>query len=308
MNANADASSTTWARASGSTTSPAGCSPDGTLAALHRRALGHRAHLQSRPSSTTRSASGTAYDDAIRRKTARRPVRRGALLRAGARGSDPGGRSLPAGARARPAASTAGSRSRCRRCWPTTPRSTLRAGAVAARGRPRGPTSSSRSRARPRGVPAIEESIFAGVPINVTLLFSPRAVPRGRRGLPARHRAPHRGGARSRRGPSVASLFVSRWDMAVQDRVPAELRNRLGIAIAGRTYRAYRELLDSPPLAARSPPRAPGRSGCSGPAPAPRTRRRPTCSTSRRWPRPTPSTPCPTRRCSPSPITARSAG
>src|SRR6185369_12802753 len=45
---------------------------------------------------------------------------------------------------------------------------------------------------------------------------------------------------------SVASLFVSRWDKAVIDRVPAELRNRLGIAIAARTYRAYRELLASP--------------------------------------------------------------
>jgi transaldolase len=45
---------------------------------------------------------------------------------------------------------------------------------------------------------------------------------------------------------SVASLFVSRWDVAVQDKVPAELHNRLGIAIAQRTYKAYRELLDAP--------------------------------------------------------------
>jgi transaldolase len=95
------------------------------------------------------------------------------------------------------------------------------------------------------GVPAIEESIFDGVPINVTLLFSREqylaAAEAYMRGIERRLAA-----KRDPRVASVASLFVSRWDKAVGDAVPPALRNRLGIAIAGRTYRAYRELLASP--------------------------------------------------------------
>ena len=96
----------------------------------------------------------------------------------------------------------------------------------------------------PEGLPAIEEAIFSGIPINVTLLFS-------REQYLAAARAYQRGiERRIEKGMnpdvvSVASVFISRWDKAVQGRVPGELRNRLGIAIAGRTYRAYRELLDS---------------------------------------------------------------
>ena len=96
----------------------------------------------------------------------------------------------------------------------------------------------------PEGLPAIEEAIFKGIPINVTLLFS-------REQYLAAAQAYQRGiERRIEKGMdpdvvSVASVFISRWDKAVQDRVPAELRNRLGIAIAGQTYRAYRELLDS---------------------------------------------------------------
>jgi transaldolase len=97
----------------------------------------------------------------------------------------------------------------------------------------------------PEGVPAIEESIFSGVPINVTLLFSREqyvaAAEAYLRGIERRIAA-----KRDPRVASVASLFVSRWDKAVGDKVPSELRNRLGIAIAGRTYRAYRELLALP--------------------------------------------------------------
>jgi transaldolase len=97
----------------------------------------------------------------------------------------------------------------------------------------------------PEGVPAIEESIFNGVPINVTLLFSREqyvaAAEAYLRGIERRIAA-----GRDPRVASVASLFVSRWDKAVGDKAPVELRNRLGIAIAGRTYRAYRELLASP--------------------------------------------------------------
>jgi transaldolase len=97
----------------------------------------------------------------------------------------------------------------------------------------------------PEGVPAIEQSIFDGVPINVTLLFSAEqylaAAQAYLRGVERRIAA-----KRDPRVASVASLFVSRWDKAVADKVQPELRNRLGLAIAGRTYRAYRELLASP--------------------------------------------------------------
>jgi transaldolase len=96
----------------------------------------------------------------------------------------------------------------------------------------------------PEGLPAIEEAIFAGIPINVTLLFSREqylaAAAAYQRGIERRIAV-----GLDPDVVSVASVFISRWDKAVQDRAPAELRNRLGIAIAGRTYRAYRELLDS---------------------------------------------------------------
>lgn len=95
------------------------------------------------------------------------------------------------------------------------------------------------------GVPAIEESIFAGVPINVTLLFSPEqyvaSAEAYMRGIERRITA-----GLEPEIDSVASLFVSRWDVAVKDSVPKALRNRLGIAVAKRTYKAYRDLLASP--------------------------------------------------------------
>jgi len=95
------------------------------------------------------------------------------------------------------------------------------------------------------GLPAIEEAIFAGVPINVTLLFSREqylaAANAFLRGVERRIDA----GLNPCVG-SVASLFVSRWDVAVADKVPDSLRNRLGIAIGNRAYKAYRALLDSP--------------------------------------------------------------
>jgi transaldolase len=95
------------------------------------------------------------------------------------------------------------------------------------------------------GVPAIEQSIFAGVPINVTLLFSAEQYAASAeaylRGIERRIVA-----GLDLKVDSVASLFVSRWDVAVQDKVSPTLRNRLGIAIAKRTYKVYRELLASP--------------------------------------------------------------
>ena len=95
------------------------------------------------------------------------------------------------------------------------------------------------------GLPAIEESIFAGIPVNVTLLFSREqylaAAEAYMRGIERRIEAglnPYVG--------SVASLFISRWDVAVADTAPDALRDKLGIAVAMRTYNAYRELLGSP--------------------------------------------------------------
>ena len=95
------------------------------------------------------------------------------------------------------------------------------------------------------GLPAIEEAIFAGIPINVTLLFSREqyvaAAEAYLRGVERRIEA----GLKPAIG-SVASLFISRWDVAVADKVPDSLRSQLGIAIAKRTYKAYRTVLDSP--------------------------------------------------------------
>ncbi len=95
------------------------------------------------------------------------------------------------------------------------------------------------------GVPAIEETIFAGVPVNVTLLFSREhyiaAAEAYMRGIERRIAAGF-----DPKVACVASIFVSRWDVAISDKVSGALRNRLGIAIAMRTYKAYRDLLTSP--------------------------------------------------------------
>jgi transaldolase len=95
------------------------------------------------------------------------------------------------------------------------------------------------------GLPAITETIAAGIPVNVTLLFDAEqylaaagAYMEGLERRVAQGLPPD--------VPSVASLFMSRWDVAVKDEAPAELRNRLGLAIGGRAYRAYVEMLASP--------------------------------------------------------------
>jgi transaldolase len=97
----------------------------------------------------------------------------------------------------------------------------------------------------PEGLPAIEEAIFAGIPINVTLLFDREqylaAADAYLRGIERRVAAgldPH--------VESVASIFISRWDVAVQDSAPDGYKNRLGIAVVQQAYTAYLELLDSP--------------------------------------------------------------
>jgi transaldolase len=95
------------------------------------------------------------------------------------------------------------------------------------------------------GLPAIEESIFAGIPVNVTLLFSREqyvaAVGAYQRGIERRIAA----GLNPQVG-SVASMFISRWDAAVAGKVPEALNNRLGIAVSGRIYKAYVDHLGSP--------------------------------------------------------------
>jgi len=95
------------------------------------------------------------------------------------------------------------------------------------------------------GLPAIEEAIFAGVPVNVTLLFSSAqyvaAAEAYLRGIERRIAE-----GLNPDVASVASLFVSRWDVAISYKAPAELRNQLGIAIGGQVYESYRTALDSP--------------------------------------------------------------
>jgi transaldolase len=97
----------------------------------------------------------------------------------------------------------------------------------------------------PQGLPAIEEAIFAGVPINVTLLFSREhylaAAEAYLRGIERRIAA-----GLSPDVASVASLFISRWDVAVASKVPPALVNKLGIAIGQRSYKAYCDLVASP--------------------------------------------------------------
>ncbi len=96
----------------------------------------------------------------------------------------------------------------------------------------------------PAGLEAIEESIFAGIAINVTLLFDDQqylaSADAYMKGIERRIEA-----GLDPVVQSVASIFMSRWDVAVAEEVPAELKNQLGIAIGGRAYHAYRELLDS---------------------------------------------------------------
>ena len=95
------------------------------------------------------------------------------------------------------------------------------------------------------GLPAIEAAIFEGVPVNVTLLFSREqylaAADAYLRGIERRIEA-----GRNPAVASVASIFVSRWDVAVGNKAPRELANRLGVAVAQNTYKAYSELLASP--------------------------------------------------------------
>src|ERR1039457_872985 len=140
-------------------------------------------------------------------------------------------------------ASTAGFRWKFRRRSLTTRQAQLLKSSGFTFG-PSGPTSSSRFPALPKAFP-IEESIFVGVPVNVTLLFSREqylaAADAYLRGIERRIDA-----ALNPDVASVGSVFVSRWDAAIASKVPDQLRSRLGIAIALRIYKASNDLIGSP--------------------------------------------------------------
>ena len=205
----------------------------------------------------------------------------------------------------RPAASTAGSRSSCRRCWPTTRPAAIEAAARLHAAGDR-PNLFIKIPGTPAGIPAIEESIFAGVPINVTLLFSREQYLAAAERLPARHRAPRRRRARSEGrigGIAVRQPLGRGREGPGRAAVPQSPRHRDRQAhLQGVPGAAGLDAL----AGARARP-APTRSGCCGPAPAPRIRPRRTRSTSRPSPRPTRSTRSRRRRCRHSPTTARSA-
>ena len=149
-----------------------------------------------------------------------------------------------------PTASTAGYRWRCRRCWPTT-RPARSAAAKDLHARAAQPNLFIKIPGTKEGLPAIEEAIFAGIPVNVTLLFSREqylaAAEAFLRGIERRIAA----GLNPEVG-SVASVFVSRWDVAVAGKVPEHLHNRLGIAIGQAHLQGVPRPLDSPAGSARS--------------------------------------------------------
>ncbi len=200
----------------------------------------------------------------------------------------------------------AGCRSKSRRCWPTT------------RLTPSGTRTGCMRKAdkanlfikipgTPEGLAAIEEVIFDGVPVNVTLLFSREQVLAAAeaylRGIERRLAA-----GLDPNVASVLSLFVSRWDVAVKQDVASPLPQS-----SGHRHR-HAHLPGARRTAGLGALAAPGRRRRAPAAPAVGQHRHQGsrgaghACTSRRWPRPAPSTPCPRRRCWPLPITARSSG
>ena len=263
--------------------------------ALHRRAVGDRAHVESDD-----LRSGDQGQLRLRRRdpqqARRRQVGRGAVLRAGAGGHHAARPTCSGRSTSARAASTAGSRSRCRRCSRYDTQDHARGRQASCMRGPGGRNLFIKIPGTKEGLPAIEEAIFAGVPINVTLLFSREhylaAAEAYLRGIERRIAA-----GLNPDVASVASVFISRWDVAVAGKVPAALANTLGIAIGQRSLQGVLRPARVAALAARDERRRRGRSGCCSRAPAPRIRRRPTSSTSRRWRRRSPSTRCPRTRC-----------
>ena len=128
---------------------------------------------------------------------------------------------------------------RCLRCSPMTAANTVKA-AVALRAQAHRHNLFIKIPGTSEGIAAIEEAIFAGVPVNVTLLFSSAQYIAAAEPTCAGSSAGSRAGL-DPKVRSVASMFISRWDKAVMGKVPRELEDRLGIAIAKRTYKAYRD-------------------------------------------------------------------
>ena len=237
--------------------------------------------------------NSTTYDAAIRESCASGKSGEELFLRAGAGGLDAAPPTCSGRSTSAPTASTAGSRWRCRRCWRTTPparwrrpRSCMTRGAS--------PTCSSRFPApgRPAGHRGGDLRRRAGQRHAAVLA---RAICGGGGGVSARHRAAHRRRAQS--GGRVGRVAVHQplgrrggGQGAGGAAQPARHRDRAadlqGLSRAARLAA----------LAARRQRRGARRSACCGPAPAPRIPRRPTSSTSRRWPRRSPSTPCPRPR------------
>ena len=234
---------------------------------------------------------GQRRGERLLRARARRPARRRRPLRRRPQGAPPG--------------STASSASRSRRCSPTTPsrRSTRPRSSTP---RPSATNLFIKIPGTPAGLEAIEESIFAGIPINVTLLFDDQqylaAADAYMKGIERRIEA-----GLDPVVQSVASIFMSRWDVAVAEEVPAELKNRSSGSRSAGAPTTPTASCSTRTAGCASPTRAPAPSACSGRAPGPRTRTPPTPSTSAPSPRRSRSTRCPTRRSRPSPTTARSA-
>ncbi len=233
------------ARVSGSTTSRATCSTTARLRATSTSV-----------SITGLTSNPTIFDEAIgdserlRRRHPRQggggKVRRSAVRRAGAGGPAPCRRSVPPGIRCHRPASTAGSRWKSRRCWPPTPPAAI----DAARADP------------PAG--AIAPNLFVKIPGHAgrhsgdrgidlrrradqrDAAVLARAICRGRRSVSARHRTAHRSRTRPARRLGRFAVRQPLGQGRERASCPRELRNRLGIAIGQRTYRAYRELLASP--------------------------------------------------------------
>ena len=192
---------------------------------------------------------GDAYDEQIAELRRAADSSRGALLRAGAR--RPARRRRPL--RARPRAHRRRRRLRLARGLAAARRRHRgddRAGRASCTPRPSATTSSSRSPAPRPGLTAIEESIFAGIPINVTLLFDDRAVPGRRRRLHEGDRAPDRGRARPRRRLGRLDLHQPLGRRGRRTRCRTSSATGSASRSASRAYRAYRELLDSRALAA----------------------------------------------------------
>ena len=266
----------------------------GTLAAIHRRAVGHRPDVESDD-----LRSGDQGQRRLRQRPFAREVRQSqsgedALLRARASTTS----REPPTCSGRPSTGrTASTGSVSLEVSPLLAHDTATTLAAAKdlHARAGRPNLFIKIPGTPEGLPAIEEAIFAGIPINVTLLFSREQYLAAARSVPARDRAAHRGRPRPGRGLGRLAVRQPLGRRGAGQGAAGPARP-LGIAIAQRAYKAYCELNASARAAAPVERGRHVRSVSCSRAPAPRTRRLRTCSTSKRWPRPSRSTRCPRPR------------